>query len=901
MANADISLLFGVLGEGSLSGESGKLIQGQLTQLMAEMNKSPLKVKIGIDTAAGGKKSWSGQLQDKLNRLSSSEKFSVQISNLKLSAGAISDFKRQVGAIVNTLGLSTGTEITISAKGIGEIKSGMQAAGAAAADASRKIAEFKVQMESLDGQRGALKKSIDALKKSPATEDEAARIADIVSAYERYAVKIEQVRASKAAASEETRSSIEAEGAAIQANIDNINQSRAAVEAAAQAKKDAEKAAADAAKKAAEAERDRVNKEKRENAELTAKSNLYKQINTAIMQVRDAQRNWTAAESGISKSDYAALEGYVTKLTELRTNYTSMSSGDIRKELSRITSEFKKSSEAIRNAGENTRTFSQRIGSLAEKFGTWFSITRVIMAAVRSVRQMVDAVIDVDTAMTELRKVTNETEETYSRFLTTSVSRAKSLGTTVSDVVTATADFARLGYSIEKASKIADAAIVYKNVGDGIEDITEASESIISTMKAFEKEIDNAMLIVDKFNAVGNNFAISSKGIGEALLRSASALAAGRNSLDESIALVTTANTIVQNPEAVGTTMKTISMYLRAAKTEAEAAGESTDGMAESVSELREEILALTGNKVDIQIDEDTFKSTYQIIKEISMVWDELTDITRANLLEMLGGKRNSNVVAALIENFTLAEEVVETSANAAGSALEENEKYLDSIRGKISEFQATFQELSVTLIGSDFVKSIVELGTTLLDILNSVAKIVDAIGGLNTVLYVTVGLIATMKADVIFDRLTKISGGIARLSSDVIGMFHIFSDGFSTAKVAGSGFFSSVGAGFKSVASLASSAQLAGRSILRHLWRYLLSSRIRLRALGKKPSELRKQRWKRLKRSSIVLMRSKSPMQFTSSMQTKSILLLSRKITSRAQLKISPRLWRVKTRPSPR
>lgn len=126
--------------------------------------------------------------------------------------------------------------------------------------------------------------------------------------------------------------------------------------------------------------------------------------------------------------------------------------------------------------------------------------------------------------------------------------------------------------------------------------------------------------------------------------------------------------------------------------------------------------------------------------------------------LEMLGGKRNSNVVAALIENFTLAEEVVETSANAAGSALEENEKYLDSIRGKISEFQATFQELSVTLIGSDFVKSIVELGTTLLDILNSVAKIVDAIGGLNTVLYVTVGLIATMKADVIFDRLTKIS-----------------------------------------------------------------------------------------------------------------------------------------------
>lgn len=53
------------------------------------------------------------------------------------------------------------------------------------------------------------------------------------------------------------------------------------------------------------------------------------------------------------------------------------------------------------------------------------------------------------------------------------------------------------------------------------------------------------------------------------------------------------------------TTLKTVSMYLRAAKTEAEEAGESTDGMASSVSELRSELLELTGGKLDIQIDED--------------------------------------------------------------------------------------------------------------------------------------------------------------------------------------------------------------------------------------------------------------------------------------------------------
>ena len=82
---------------------------------------------------------------------------------------------------------------------------------------------------------------------------------------------------------------------------------------------------------------------------------------------------------------------------------------------------------------------------------------------------------------------------------------------------------------------------MYKNVGDGINDVAQASESIISTMKAFNIEATDSMEIVDRFNEIGNNFAIDSVGIGEALQRSASALAEAGNSIDESIALVTAA------------------------------------------------------------------------------------------------------------------------------------------------------------------------------------------------------------------------------------------------------------------------------------------------------------------------------------------------------------------------
>lgn len=199
----------------------------------------------------------------------------------------------------------------------------------------------------------------------------------------------------------------------------------------------------------------------------------------------------------------------------------------------------------IRQAGGEAETLGQKIRRIfGEKLG-YGIIASAAMMARRSIREMYNNVVQIDTAMTELKKVTNETDTAYKKFLDGSAERAQKLGAKISDVVTATADFARLGYNLEDASILSDTATIYKNVGDGISDINSASESIISTMKAFGYEASDAMSIVDKFNEVGNNYAISSKGVGDALLNSASAMAAANNTLDETIALSTAANTVV--------------------------------------------------------------------------------------------------------------------------------------------------------------------------------------------------------------------------------------------------------------------------------------------------------------------------------------------------------------------
>ena len=235
-----------------------------------------------------------------------------------------------------------------------------------------------------------------------------------------------------------------------------------------------------------------------------------------------------------------------------------------------------------------------------------------------------------------------------------------------------------------------------------------------------------------------NNFSISSSGIGEALQRSAASLAAAGNSIEESIGLVTGINSVLQNTQQTGTVLKTLTMYLRAAKTEAEAAGIETDGMATSVSKLRSEVLALTGQKVDIMVDDKNFKSTFQIMKEIAAVWDDLSDVTQARLGELLAGKRNSNALYALIQNFDEAEAAAKSAMDSFGSAAIENEKYLDSIAGKIAQFKAQFEALSASVVSSDLVKTVIDLGTALLNLLNTLSEahaLLPAIGAAVTLI----------------------------------------------------------------------------------------------------------------------------------------------------------------------
>ena len=158
-------------------------------------------------------------------------------------------------------------------------------------------------------------------------------------------------------------------------------------------------------------------------------------------------------------------------------------------------------------------------------------------------------------------------------------------------------------------------------------------------------------------------------------------------------------------------------MRLRGATTDLQEAGLDTEGMAESTAKLREEIIALSG--VDIMLDESTFKNSYQILDELSQKWEDLSDIKQARLTELVAGKHQGNIMSALMENFDIARNALNTALNdSEGSAEQELKNWNQGIEASLSHFQAQFQQFSTSSISSDFFKGIVDGGTEALNIL---------------------------------------------------------------------------------------------------------------------------------------------------------------------------------------
>jgi phage tail tape measure protein, TP901 family len=295
------------------------------------------------------------------------------------------------------------------------------------------------------------------------------------------------------------------------------------------------------------------------------------------------------------------------------------------------------------DAGLLNKNIGTLISEKATNIASYLGIIGSMSFAISKTRDLYTSILQIDTAMTSLQKVTDGTDNTYRVFFNDAINLAERLHGKISDVIDATAEWAKLGYSIPDATKLAELNLLYKNVGDV--DVATGTKDMVSVMKAYKIEANNMITVLDKYNDVSNKFSISMAGIGEGMRRSASAMKLAGNDINDTLGLLVAGNNVIQDPAVVGTFLKTASMRIRGAsgmtanmRREMEAEGLDMDGMLESASKVQAQLNKLTNSKVNIMLDANNFKKTYDILSEISEVWDSITDRNKAEIVEIIGG-----------------------------------------------------------------------------------------------------------------------------------------------------------------------------------------------------------------------------------------------------------------------
>lgn len=396
-------------------------------------------------------------------------------------------------------------------------------------------------------------------------------------------------------------------------------------------------------------------------------------------------------------------------------------------------------SNQINVANNSVRTLEKSFDDLDNTTGKLSSTMKDIFsyalggsafyAFMNSIKSAVDTTIELDSAMRDLKRVTEETDSTYSKFMKTANQTAIELGTTTSGAIEATTRFSQLGYSFDEASEsLSKYALILSNVADM--SASDASSAIVSVLKGFQLETEDVSRIVDVINQAGNKFALDSNSLAEGLRIGAANLSIAGNDLEQASAMIIAGTEVMQDSDTVANGLKTIGMRLR---------GVSEDGEELNAS-LGELVKNLTG--VDLTDANGEFRSTYDILIDISKVFDTLNSKEQALLLEEIAGKNRSNVLSAILQNAEQLENAYDALKDSAGSANAEQEAYMDSLEGKLNALKESFTGVSMQMIDSDMFKGLIDgatLGVT------AVSKLMETFGSFPTVVTGVTGAVTIL------------------------------------------------------------------------------------------------------------------------------------------------------------
>lgn len=393
-------------------------------------------------------------------------------------------------------------------------------------------------------------------------------------------------------------------------------------------------------------------------------------------------------------------------------------------QLNAISNQFKQiqaSAAASGNLGKSV--IGQLVGNIT-KLSPLFGMSYMVSTGIRSIKNAVSSVYDLDTALVDLQKTTTMNSTDLESFYSEANNVAKDMGVSTKEIIDQASAWSRLGYSSKDASEtMAKLSSQFASISPGM-DVDKATNGLVSIMKAYDIDPDNVLDgIMSKINIIGNTAATSNNEIVTGLEKSSAAMALMGSSLEENIALFTAGQEIIQNDSQVGNALRSISMRIRGYD-------EETEELSDDLVNIKGEVVDLTktadnpnGISLFTDANQTEYKDIYEYLGEISDIYDDLSAKNQQSLIEKLFGKNRASVGAAIIKNFDAARKAMDNMTNSAGNADKEMDTIKQSLEYKVNALKETGVGIAQNLFQRDDMKTFVGGLTNVLEVVDKLTE----------------------------------------------------------------------------------------------------------------------------------------------------------------------------------
>ena len=450
--------------------------------------------------------------------------------------------------------------------------------------------------------------------------------------------------------------------------------------------------------------------------------NGLREIATDTQQFKQKIDGLNVTVTQVSKS-WTDTAGQAKQVVEVTREWTD-ANGRLNKTVETLNQNGQQVAPTIRTVSDNIQKTSNSANKLGTSFGNaiaqlakFYLASLPIRAITKAISEATESIKNFDAAITEMGKVTEYNGEQLRQYTKDLGNLGKEVARTRTEMTEAATGWLKAGYSEEDAAQLAKYSSLLQNTADEKLSAADATSILVSQLKAYHMETNEAIKVTDIINKVSAEQAVSSSDIAKGLTVASASMSTFGNSIEQTTALLTAGTTIFQGrSQQVARGLNMIATRV-----------------AKNADELK---------KYDVAVKDSSgnLRATYDILVDLAPKWEQMSNAEQVALGNTLAGTNQYKIFAAIMNQMSVAQESYRQALESSGTTMEQNEVYMNSLEAKTTALKAEFEKLVLGDGGlQDFAKKIVDLGTAILKFANSdVGQVIVK----TTALILTLGLL---------------------------------------------------------------------------------------------------------------------------------------------------------------